>query len=764
MTYRMIHGYGQKKYPSPEKIAMDSKRLMTAAVFFLFFTNSTLALAVDQAQNDSTEKEGKAFDAMFSKGPQEEDVYRTDRLLLTATGSQIPVHKAPAVASVITAADIEAMGATTLEEALETVPGLHVGASFGLMAPIYSIRGIQTGLNPQVLVLINGLPITYLYNGRRAFGLQIPTTNISRIEVVRGPGSAVYGADAFAGTINVFTKDGLEIDGTTVGARAGSFDTYDTWLQHGATYGGWNMAINLEYRESRGDSDRIAKADQQTIFDQLFNDIPPLPHASLAPGTLATQYQTIDANLDLRRDNWTIRLYGFLLDDGGVGPSGTQVVDPAGECETQLLLGDVTYQIKKDRDWDVSTRLSYLYQHEDTYFRMFPPGALIPIQADGNIGAAPLAGFALYTEGLIGDPILTDQQTAMDFTAFYRGFDQHVLRFGTGFRVQQEDTDVYQNFGYGVLDPTTLFPGGPGGPVAPVNGSLTHITGDSPYTFLPNNNRTIWYGSAQDEWSFAHSWELVGGIRYDHYSDFGSTINPRLALIWETRYDLTSKLLYGRAFRAPSFAEEYNKNNPSALGNPNVKPETIDTLELAFDYQPTSRFRTIFNIFGYDIKDLIDYVSDPGATSKTAQNAMDQRGYGFELEAKWDVTDTFQLRANLAHQRSKDRDTDAIVPDTPAWQYYTNAHWLFLPDWSVDGQFFWIGDRVRADGDPRPDIDNYTKVDFTLRRKNIAKHWDAALAVRNLFDTDIREPSDGVIPGDYPMPGRNIFGELRYRF
>ncbi|MCI5122129.1 MAG: Plug domain-containing protein, partial [Candidatus Electrothrix sp. AUS4] len=77
---------------------------------------------------------------MFDQGPQEEDVYRTDRLLLTATGSLKPVHLAPSVASVITAEDIEKLGATTLDEVLETVPGLHVTPSFAHLDSIYSIR------------------------------------------------------------------------------------------------------------------------------------------------------------------------------------------------------------------------------------------------------------------------------------------------------------------------------------------------------------------------------------------------------------------------------------------------------------------------------------------------------------------------------------------------------------------------------------------------------------------------------------------------
>ena len=108
--------------------------------------------------------------------------------------------------------------------------------------------------------------------------------------------------------------------------------------------------------------------------------------------------------------------------------------------------------------------------------------------------------------------------------------------------------------------------------------------------------------------------------------------------------------------------------------------------------------------------------------------------------------------------------------DAPEMQFYLNPHWKFLPDWSLDGQWFWIGDRNRQADDPREDIDDYNLVNLTLRKKNIADHVDLALSVRNVFDADAREPSPytsaspagAYIPNDYPMEGRAIWGEVRF--
>ncbi|CAK0780863.1 hypothetical protein CCP3SC15_810013 [Gammaproteobacteria bacterium] len=76
---------------------------------------------------------------------------------------------------------------------------------------------------------------------------------------------------------------------------------------------------------------------------------------------------------------------------------------------------------------------------------------------------------------------------------------------------------------------------------------------------LPHQRR-VDYLYAQDEWNLARDWTLTAGVRHDRYSDFGSTTNPRLALVWDATLNLTAKLLFGQAFRAPSFTEQYGIN------------------------------------------------------------------------------------------------------------------------------------------------------------------------------------------------------------
>lgn len=675
---------------------------------------------------ESRESDVKAFEEMFGTGPQEEDVYRNDQLLVTATGSLKPVHLAPSVATVITKEDIEAIGATSLDEVLETVPGLHVAPSGSTwFGPIWSIRGIHTSTNPEVLLLINGVPLTSSYSGNREYNYRMPVSMISRVEVVRGPGSALHGADAYSGVVNVITKDNFEIDGTKVGARAGSFDTYDGWIQHGGQYGGWDIALGLEWQKSDGDKDRIVEKDYLHALG--------LGVLSNAPGPLDTHYEILDTNLQVRRGDWDFHFYG-QLSESATGPGGAQAITYGNDSDSKHLLTDLTYHNDHlVKDWDLNCRLYYSYIHVDNLIQYFPTAF----------------------RNMLGNPIGSTYDGGIELTTLYDGFTGHTLRMGAGLKNYEFEPDQYKNFG----------------PVAGANqfGPLAHVTNPNEI-FISDANRQLFYGLVQDEWKLAHGWELTAGIRYDDYSDFGSTINPRAALVWETRYDLTTKLLYGRAFRAPNFSEQYVKNNPVGVGNEDLDPETIQTVELAFDYQPTVDLGLKLNLFHYEADDLIALT---GTTlPQVFNNFSEQEGNGFEIELNWQINEQLQVNSNFAYQHSKNKTTDNVVHDAPEMQFYLNPHWEFLPDWSLDGQYFWIGDRKRAQGDPRDEIDDYNLVNLTLRKKNIVQHLDVAVSIRNLFDEDAREPSPydstapegAFIPYDYPMEGRAIWGEVRFNF
>ena len=108
-------------------------------------------------------------------------------------------------------------------------------------------------------------------------------------------------------------------------------------------------------------------------------------------------------------------------------------------------------------------------------------------------------------------------------------------------------------------------------------GPVQDTTGD-PALGDPTFSRDLFYAYVQDEWTLHPDWTLTWGARYDHYSDVGATVNPRLALVWNARHDLTAKLLYGRGFRAPSRLETQARQIPALWGNPDLHPEQVEAM------------------------------------------------------------------------------------------------------------------------------------------------------------------------------------------
>ncbi len=665
-----------------------------------------------------------------------------------ATGTPKPIFQSAAVTSIVTAEQIKSMGATELHEVLETVPGIHASLQSSTFDYSYSLRGIRNATNSELLMMVNGTRINTPFRGSTMSHFELPLEAVERVEVIRGPGSALYGADAFAGVINIITKKAKDINGTRLGVRAGDANTQSGWGQYSTQWAGWDIATSLQYQHTDGDPDRIIKADAQTTADKAFGT-----QASHAPGKYQGRYSTLDAHLNLQRKHWDIDFWSFSALDTGTRVGGNLVLDPNGGSEGQQYLSDIRFSTE---DWlkdiELTAHLSYLYDNFGAQGQLFADNAQLPL-VNGNFSNNPRLPKTLFPNGVISALGRIENIPAIELGSIYKGFDNHVLRLGTGFRYEQISTREAKNYGTGVISDSP--------PV--VSGALTDVT-NTPYVYLPNLHRAIFSGVLQDEWQFADNWQLTAGVRYDHYSDFGSTINPRAALVWDINKQITTKLLYGRAFRAPSFSEQANQNNPVLLGNKNLKPETINTLEWAIDYRPTSALRTAVNIYYYEIKDLIAAVPDVGKPSATFRNSGNQHGYGSEFEWNWQATEDWSISGNYAWQRAINQQTHDRATYVPEHHIYVAVDWQFLPKWQLQPQINWISGRVPAITDNRQ-LRDYESVDITLRGKKLFEHLNVSASVRNLLDAKNNlEPASTSLPQNIPMSGRLFYLEAAVNF
>lgn len=641
-----------------------------------------------------------------------------------ATHTKQTLSKAPAVVSVITAEDIRATGSTNLMEILQSVPGIYIRANQFGFKPLISFRGAA---GTHALLMVNGAPAKDLVWSPGIFWKGLSTHMIERVEIIRGPGSALFGSDASSGVINVITKTAGKIEQSEAGVRMGSFNTRTGWVQHGTHWNGFDIGLTAEVSHTDGHNPLIV-ADAQTAKDAAMGT-----HVSSAPGHASYGWDSEDFRLSLGKGNWRLLADTMRHSNVGIGLTGAGVLDSRTRAnDSQSSLALLYNNEAFASDWGLNAELRYRdldYSSGDGFLER-PPGY------------QDVTG--VYPEGVINRMRSAERRLDFEVGGLYTGVKDHAIRLGGGY-VRQDLYLVEQYINQGT---------GPDGKPLPAGGSLVNVS-DSPYAFAPEMARKISYLFLQDVWRFTKDWELTAGARYDNYSDFGGTLNPRLALVWQSTERLTTKLMYGHAFRAPSYLELYALTS-ATKPNPGLTPERSKTWDLSFSYLASRDLRLGLNLFNFAQADLIALDA-----SNTYRNAGKHTIRGIEFESQWQATNTFRISGNLTHRQQD--DSPFIVFAVPNREAYLRADWAFLPKWNWNLQANWSGKRSLPVGDTRSPLGACTLADTTIRFYH-GSEWEFAASIRNLLNVDAREYTGRSLPDYLPLPKRNLFAEIRYKF
>src|SRR6266403_1803067 len=166
-----------------------------------------------------------AQEASPTPSPGEAEV---EQVVVSATRFDIPLDQSPASVSVISSEDLEQKQIERVSDALREVPGMSVvqTGTAGQLTSVF-IRGLRS---EHTQVLLDGIPINQGLQGAFNFA-DLTTEDIDRIEVVRGPQSTLYGPQALAGVIQIFTKQGTGTPGVLFAAEGGSYDSFREWSQ-----------------------------------------------------------------------------------------------------------------------------------------------------------------------------------------------------------------------------------------------------------------------------------------------------------------------------------------------------------------------------------------------------------------------------------------------------------------------------------------------------------------------------------------------------
>ena len=424
----------------------------------------------------------------------------------------------------------------------------------------------------------------------------------------------------------------------------------------------------------------------------------------------------------------------------GIGLTGAGVIDPVTRASDsryniELLYNNPEYH----RDWGLNSRLNYrqLEYSSGPGFQERPPG-----YTDSN---------GTYDDGLVNQMRSAEQHVAFEVSGLYKALPDHSIRLGAGYVWE----DLY------LVDHRVNFGTGPDGNPLPANGPLVDIS-DTDYAFAPENVRENSYLFIQDIWTINDAWELTSGARYDYYSDFGNSLNPRLALVWQTSPQLTSKLMYGQAFRAPSYQELFAITSRS-LPNPELDPERSQTLVLSFSYAASKQLLLGLNLFQYQQSDIIHRIDVVGETIKQYQNTGNHDINGVELEAQWQAQKNINISANYTRRvQDSNHFRDYRLAEQEA---YARIDWGFRFGWNWNIQANWIGEREREQkpSETRDSLNGFATLDTTLHY-SAANNWTFVASLRNLLDEDALEYSGGALQDDLPLPDRNGYLEVSYKF
>lgn len=654
----------------------------------------------------------------------------TDQLVSIASGYTQLEKTAPAVTSVITARQIKEMGAHDLFDILRTIPGFFLGRSAIGVEPIVAVRGFSSSFNQNLLVMLDGIPQNEQIFGNRFAALgRIPLDLIERIEIMRGPGSALYGADAYMAVINIITYRTLPLN-QKLTLMAGANRTRSARLSGGRTLSGVHWVGGLEYAETDGDEPYLA-ADAQTLLDSLFGT-----QASLAPGYGNTHQQQVSGLLNITHEPLGLMLQFSQSRNMGMMTGVTGALDANGHVDTSVIESTLRWGVQT-QDWLSSATLSnhflQYYIHDGHYF---PNGAF----------------GGLFPEGVLASTKFVEKRIRAQGKIEYTGWRNHAL--SVGFSLEN---------GSMRLDGETRNYWVSNGLILPL-GSLQDITTPSLRSLNGShftNDLQSFY--VQDEWKIGSDWIMTGGLRYDHYSDYGDILSPRIGLVWSLPgTDLTLKALYGRGFRGTSLLDREAINVPSIRGNSTLKPEKLDSYELVFDYRPRDDFLARLNLFYHQTTDQIR-LQNSGDYEYRPENVGQQKGHGLELEARWSLTPQTKLYASYAYQQNTDETTGEDAGYSPhhlalfQLQHYQNA-WFY----GLQARYVGLRDRLAEDSSPR--ADTYTFVDGIVRYQ-VNPTVELGLEVRNLFNDDAKDARFGTgFPDDIALPGRTVYFSLTASF
>lgn len=678
-----------------------------------------------------------------------------------ATRTKMDADLVPGMVTILFGEDLEARGVRTVYEALTLVPGVNTYLS-SLGEQRVSVRGVGGSFfSGNLKLLLDDIVLNDTLTSAGYAVYEIPVEQVERIEIIRGPGSVVYGEFAYAGVINVKTrKDRNRIFSHCKGEE-------DSLYQYGGggTYSysdperAFSISLNLSASESDGPDVRTGK-------DRLYAGFAgfQMGDYSNAPGPLNNDQED--------------RLASLLLNYKGFSLSAQYIQTGRGDyfgIVQALPPPDRVVIHHEHRAVEAHQRLNLSDAFE---MNVKAGGRQYEYETDPIVGVPPILGIQIpledgtFTEIDITPPDGSLAALHHEETEIY-GISELIWK--TGYRhtvllgmkysdIKMGDVWVYSN-------------------TSDENPGVWEREAGN--WLKDDRQRDVISLYMQDMFDITDRFTLTAGLRYDHYENHDTeagtydSLTPRLSAVYRLTDHHILKAQYSEAVRPPTFTELYSQENSVVMGNPKLEPEHIRSYETGYIYR-RSKTRGRITMFYSELEDNIEYpeYADPmgdGGEIVQYRNADDTiTTKGIELEFSHDLRPDIRLDMNLSFADTQDEEGEPICGATD-WLGNIGLRYHPLDDFSLAFQYRYVGERHRNSDDDRDELDAYDTLDITANISDLfTKGLTLRCGVKNLFDETILYPAPvykdeaGNIgytyPDDFPRPGQSWWAQMAYDF
>lgn len=547
--------------------------------------------------------------------------------------------------SVLRPADWERRAARSVEEALEQIPSVAVYSSLN-SARMVAVRGYANEISVRgMAILLDGIPLNNFSYATSAYDLPYLSPDLlGGIQMIRGPGSTLYGSDAFHGVLALTTRRDGET-GSRVRVQGGSYGDASVSLRQVDEFDGGSVRLGAALTR-HGDRD----------LAYGYHD-----PATGAPATSERQYRENDkagfVHLDLGNREASsgllqLKLYADEYRSEDFPGVGVQFYPPlrrkmvlqslslaadrdTGSQESSFGLLGLKYERLLDNDLALTLDL-WRWQAEQTW--AFDFSAYPTTFPTTDSGVLPCRTSLSQANAL---PVFCPH-TIYQFT--------RDSRTGVSVKLTNEDRRIRTQWAIGV-GRDTLAVGKADVRRIGVNGQV-YVDIDTPFG---NVGRSIDYLTFQARSLLNDRLSAVYGWRLDQYSDVGTATSPRLGLVYQGGEHWSGKLLYNEAFRAPSAAERYGSGPGSQqMANPEIRPETIRTLELILQHYRMAQDSELTLFHSQWVDGIV--LNPVNQTVSQYQNTGGNEAWGVELSHSFRRAG-WLYSGNLSHTRSRNTNS-----------------------------------------------------------------------------------------------------------